>query len=155
MFLLKSTGGNSCNKKSKRLNSHCNKKSRKLNSHCNKKSKRLNSHCNGGKINKKKSRKCPYDKVVIKKSTNNKKKKMAIFTNSKNNKKKTTHFGANGMSDYTIHHDDERKKRYLNRHKKRENWNDCSSAGALSRWILWNKKSLSGSIKDFKSKFNL
>ena len=135
MILLKKNGGNSYNKKSRKLNSRSNKKSRKK------------------KINK--SRKCPYDKMVIKKSTNNKKKKMAIFTNSKNNRKKTTHFGANGMSDYTIHHDDERKKRYLNRHKKRENWNDCSSAGSLSRWILWNKKTLSGSIKYFKSKFNL
>ena len=93
-------------------------------------------------------------KVIIKKSTNSKKKYMAIFY--ENNKKiKTTHFGAAGMSDYTKHKDKVRKSRYLARHKKRENWNDCSSAGALSRWILWGEPTLKSSIKKFKNKFKL
>ena len=43
---------------------------------------------------------------------------MAIFTNNDKSRKKTVHFGANGMSDYTIHKDKDRMKRYLNRHKK-------------------------------------
>ena len=38
--------------------------------------------------------------------------------------KKSIHFGAAGMSDYTKHHDDERKERYLARHRKNEDWND-------------------------------
>ena len=38
--------------------------------------------------------------------------------------KKTIPFGAKGMSDYTIHKDDERKERYINRHKKAEDWNN-------------------------------
>lgn len=99
--------------------------------------------------------KCFANKVVIKKSTKSDKKYMAIFTNNDKSKKKTVHFGANGMSDYTIHKDKDRMGRYLNRHRKRENWEQCDTAGALSRWILWNKPSLQGSIKDYKKKFNL
>jgi hypothetical protein len=64
-------------------------------------------------------------------------------------------FGAKGMSDYTINKDDERKERYLNRHKKNEDWNDYKSKGALSRWLLWNKKTLKASIEDFKKRFHL
>jgi hypothetical protein len=93
-------------------------------------------------------------KVVIKPSTNKNKKYMALFY--KNGKKiKTTHFGAAGMSDYTKHKDKERKQRYINRHKKRENWNDYMSAGSLSRYILWGEPTLKSSIKLYKKKFNL
>ena len=93
-------------------------------------------------------------KVIIKKSTKPKKKMMAIFTRD-NGRKKTLHFGSAGMSDFTKHKDLERKKRYEARHRKRENWNNPMTAGALSKWILWNKTSLRESIKDFKRRFNL
>ena len=79
----------------------------------------------------------------------------AVFTDTKTNKKKTIHFGAKGMSDFTIHKDPKRKERYLKRHKVNENWNKPDTAGALSRWILWNKPTLSASIKDFKTRFKL
>ena len=94
-------------------------------------------------------------KVEIKPSTNNNKKYMAIFYDDNSNRIKTTHFGAKGMSDFTIHKDKERKERYLKRHQKRENWNAPMTAGALSRWILWNKPTLKGSIRDYKKRFNL
>jgi len=68
---------------------------------------------------------------------------------------KTVHFGAKGASDFTLNKDPERKERYLNRHSKRENWENPLTAGALSRWILWNKPTLKGSIADFKKRFNL
>ena len=57
------------------------------------------------------------------------------------------------MSDYTKHKDPERMKRYNNRHRRNENWNDPTTAGALSKWILWNKPSLKASIADYKSRF--
>lgn len=44
-----------------------------------------------------------------------------------------THFGARGMSDYTLHKDPARKARYLARHVPTERWDDPKSAGALSR----------------------
>jgi len=93
-------------------------------------------------------------KVIIKKSTNPKKKYMAIFSND-GKKVKTTHFGSAGMSDFTIHKDEERKKRYIARHQKRENWNAYMTAGSLSKHILWNKPTLRGSITDYKRRFNL
>lgn len=92
-------------------------------------------------------------KVVIKKSTNPKKKYMAIFY--ENGKRiKTTHFGCAGMSDYTKHKDTARKQRYMNRHKATEDWSKPMSAGALSRYILWNKPTLKASIQDYKKRFN-
>jgi hypothetical protein len=93
-------------------------------------------------------------KVVIKKSNKEGKKLMAIFT-LENGRTRTIHFGAEGMTDYTLSKDDERKKRYLARHRKNENWNNPLSAGALSRWILWNKKTRGASISDYKRRFNL
>lgn len=77
----------------------------------------------------------------------------AIFRDGK--KEIVVSFGAKGMSDYTKHKDDERKKLYLARHKANEDWNNPISPGALSRWILWNKKTLKASIADFKKRFNL
>tara|TARA_R100001509_G_C4883541_1_gene221076 strand:- start:2917 stop:3207 length:291 start_codon:yes stop_codon:yes gene_type:complete len=94
-------------------------------------------------------------KVEIKPSTQKTKKLMAIFYDDNGKKIKTTHFGAKGMSDFTINKDKERKERYLDRHRKRENWNAPMTAGALSRWILWNKPTLQGSIRDYKKRFNL
>ena len=94
-------------------------------------------------------------KVEIKPSTQKTKKLMAIFYDDNGKKIKTTHFGSAGMSDYTIHKDKERKERYLDRHRKRENWNDYMTAGSLSRWILWNKPTLKASIVDYKKRFKL
>ena len=94
-------------------------------------------------------------KVVIKKSTNKDKKYMAIFYDGEK-KVKTTHFGASGYTDFIKSGGDEKKKKaYLDRHRVNENWNDYTSAGSLSRWILWNKKSLSASIADYKKRFKL
>lgn len=94
-----------------------------------------------------------YKLIEIKESTRKDKKMMAVFFNKKTNRNNTVHFGARGMSDYTIHKDPERKQRYLQRHKTNENWDDPVTAGALSRWILWNKKSLRNSIADYTSRF--
>tara|TARA_R110000868_G_scaffold112831_4_gene303424 strand:+ start:1001 stop:1309 length:309 start_codon:yes stop_codon:yes gene_type:complete len=98
-----------------------------------------------------------YDKVVIKKSTNPKKKMMATFSDSSNpnSRSKTTHFGSSGYSDFPTHKDEERRQLYLNRHRKRERWDKPTTAGSLSRWILWNKSSRSASISDYKKRFNL
>lgn len=93
-------------------------------------------------------------KVVIKKSNKEGKKLMAVFT-LENGRTRTTHFGAAGMTDYTKSKDDERKKRYLARHRKNENWSAPMTAGALSRWVLWNKPTREASISDYKRRFNL
>ena len=71
-----------------------------------------------------------------------------------------TDFGAKGYQNYggvgsERHLDEDRKKRYIDRHKQRENWKDPQTAGALSRFILWNKSSFTASVKDYKKRFNL
>ena len=92
--------------------------------------------------------------VKIKKSTKPEKKLMAIFQLD-NGRTKTTHFGSAGMDDYTLTKDKEQKSRYIERHRRRENWNAPMTAGALSRYILWNKTSKGASITDYKRRFNL
>jgi len=48
-----------------------------------------------------------------------------------------------------------KKKNYLARHRKREDWTDPKTPGALSRWILWNKPSLDESIEHYVKKFHM
>jgi len=96
-------------------------------------------------------------KVYLSKSTRREKKWMVEIENPSTGRTKTVHFGASGMSDFTIHKDEERYKRYITRHRSRENWtkSGIDSAGFWSRWILWNKPSLIESIKDTEKRFNL
>jgi hypothetical protein len=55
------------------------------------------------------------------------------------------------MSDYTKHKDVTRRARYLKRHSGMgEDWKDPTTAGALSRWILWNKPTFKASVADYK-----
>ena len=94
--------------------------------------------------------------VRIEESPNKEKKMVAYFFDAEGKKVRTTHFGARGMSDYTQHKDPERMKRYLARHGKMgEDWKDPTTAGALSRWILWGKPGLRDSFNDYKKRFNL
>ena len=69
--------------------------------------------------------------IVISKSSNKNKKYDARIDG-----RKTISFGAAGMSDYTIHKDDERKQRYLDRHRKNENWADYNTAGFYAKNLV-------------------
>ena len=93
-------------------------------------------------------------RVKFSKSDIEGKKMKAVFYDGEK-KVKTTHFGSAGMSDYTIHRNEERKKRYLNRHTRNEDWGDYMSAGSLARYILWNKETITSSIEDYKKRFKL
>jgi len=91
--------------------------------------------------------------VVIKTSTKPEKKLMAVFTRD-DGKQKTIHFGAKNMDDYTKTKDKAQRKRYLDRHRKNENWGNPETAGALSRWILWGPTtSRRENIQRFKRRF--
>lgn len=79
---------------------------------------------------------------------------IGIFTDERRNERRIP-FGASGYSDLTISKDYRRKSLYLARHRKNENWRDMYSAGALSRWILWETPSITQNVKLFKSRFNL
>lgn len=91
---------------------------------------------------------------TIRRSRNPEKKFDAVF--EKDGREIVTHFGQKGYSDFTKHKDVTRRQRYLRRHKGMgENWNDPTTPGALSRWVLWNKKTLRASIADYKRRFHL
>lgn len=75
-------------------------------------------------------------------------KKFYIITND--NKK--VYFGSAGMSDFTIHKDEVRKLKYVVRHQKRENWNDFNTAGAWSRFLLWEEPNIKDAYKKIKVK---
>tara|TARA_R110001606_G_scaffold103150_1_gene225822 strand:- start:3535 stop:3828 length:294 start_codon:yes stop_codon:yes gene_type:complete len=93
--------------------------------------------------------------IKIVKSKKALKKYDAHFRLSPSGREKVVSFGQAGAADYTTHGDAERKERYLRRHRARENWENPLTAGALSRWILWNHKTLEASIRAFKRKFKI
>ena len=88
--------------------------------------------------------------VVISKSDNKNKKMKAVIDG-----KKTIHFGAKGYEDFTTHKDKDRKQRYIDRHKKREDWgaSGVDTAGFYSKHVLWNKDTLTKSVEDLNKKF--
>lgn len=91
---------------------------------------------------------------TLRRSRNPEKKWDAVF--EKEGKEKVVAFGARGYSDFTKHNDVTRKARYIKRHSGMgEHWNKPDTPGALSRWILWNKPSLKGSLRDFRKRFSL
>jgi len=91
---------------------------------------------------------------TLRKSLKSAKKYDAVFETDEG-REKVVSFGAAGMSDFTLHHDEERKERYLNRHRKREHWDKPDTPGALSRYILWNKKTVKASLRDYKKHFGV
>lgn len=89
--------------------------------------------------------------MLIQKSTRKGKRFSATFANGK-----VVHFGLDGGKTYIDEGDKIKRENYLLRHKKRENWNDPYSAGALSRWLLWgDSTSLEANHKSFMKKFNI
>jgi hypothetical protein len=89
--------------------------------------------------------------VYLKKSTKQASKYMVLING------KTIHFGAAGYSDYTINKDPERRSRYISRHQKKENWTSSGimTAGFWSRYLLWEKTTITEAIKYIELNFNV
>lgn len=79
---------------------------------------------------------------------NGKHKYIAVFSNGVH-----TPFGAIGYEDFTMHKDEERRRRYVGRHKKDLQTKNPYRAGYLSMYILWNKPTIEASIKDYNDRF--
>ncbi len=64
-------------------------------------------------------------------------------------------FGAAGYSDFTKHKDEDRKQRYIDRHKNKENWtkSGIDTAGFWSKNLLWNKPTIKDSYNDITTRF--
>ena len=88
--------------------------------------------------------------IIIKKSSKKSKKLDAIIGGTK-----TVSFGAKGYSDYTLHKDPERKQRYIDRHKKNEDWtlSGIKTPGFYAKHVLWNKPTLKGSVDDLNQEY--
>lgn len=89
--------------------------------------------------------------IEISKSNKKDKKLMAVIDGTK-----TIHFGSSAHSDYTKHKDPDRKERYVDRHKKNENWGKTGvdTAGFYSKHVLWNKPTLEASVNDLNKRFS-
>ena len=87
-------------------------------------------------------------RVIVTKSNKYDKRLKADFGN------KTVHFGAKGGSTYVDHKDSKTKANWEARHKVRENWKDYDSAGALSKHVLWNRPTITASIRDLNTRQN-
>lgn len=82
--------------------------------------------------------------ITLKRATNGIHKFTAVFPDGSK-----VHFGRQGYSDYTKHKDKERMKRYLTRHRRRENWtrSGAKTAGFWSRRILWSEPNFHAAIR--------
>lgn len=92
-------------------------------------------------------------KVLIKKSPKVGKKFRAWFPDGR-----TVDFGATGYSDFTLHKDPERMRRYVMRHGRgREDWgmSGLYTAGFWSRWLLWSRPSIREAGRYITSRFGV
>ncbi len=78
--------------------------------------------------------------IKLKPSTNKNKKWMLKIQG------RTIHFGQRGATDFTLGANKATRDLYIKRHRKRENWNDPTSAGFWAKHLLWNRPSLDKSI---------
>ena len=65
------------------------------------------------------------------------------------------HFGDQRYQNYTMHRDSDRKRLYIIRHQKNEDWDDIKTPAFWSRWLLWNLPTLSQSIRDVEQRFGI
>ena len=102
----------------------------------------------------------------IVKSSNPNKKYDAIFM--VDGKQKKISFGSSNYRDFVLINDKDSKfylpkildrevvkSSYIRRHEKREDWTNPLTAGALSRYILWDKPNFNSAIRAFKKRFKL
>jgi hypothetical protein len=71
-------------------------------------------------------------------------------------KTKRIYFGKAGATDFT--QDSalsriERRHLYIKRHEKREDWTDPLTPGFWSRWILWEKPTISAAVQALLYRF--
>ena len=86
--------------------------------------------------------------------------RIAISRSPRKNKKyvadvdgRKVHFGDPNYDDFTTHRNEQRKKNYISRHRKNKNWNDVRTAGFYAKNVLWNRPTISESLKDMNSRF--
>lgn len=98
--------------------------------------------------------------LEVRPSTSKGKKYDAVFEISPNKLRKVS-FGGKNYGDYIKYslddHDlaDQKRKAYIARHKVNEDWSDPMKPSSLSRYILWEYRTLPEAIRKYKSRFNI
>jgi len=64
-------------------------------------------------------------------------------------------FGQRGAHTYLDGASEEKRRAYIARHRVNEDWSDPKKAGTLSRFILWEHRSLSKALFEYKRRFGL
>lgn len=84
-------------------------------------------------------------------------KKYTVVVVDDQGRRRTIHFGAAGMSDFTKHRDPARKRAYVRRHARRENWtrSGLRTAGFWARWVLWSKPTIAASVSSLSRRFGV
>ncbi len=94
--------------------------------------------------------------VAVKRSTRPGKKLMAVFDDGT-----ATHFGAAGYQDYTTYAardpaEARRKRRqYIARHARGEDWRDPRAAGTLARYVLWERPTVEAAVTAYRRRFRV
>lgn len=103
-----------------------------------------------------------YKFILLNELNDNKHKYEVVLYNTDTKRLKSIKFGAYGMKDFIIYNKEqgetianERKRLYIIRHSKNENYNDVTSKGFWSMRLLWNKKTLKESLIDTIKKFKM
>jgi len=92
----------------------------------------------------------PYKMITIQKSTRKDKKYMATDGD------KTVHFGSAKMSDYTKNKDEERKKRYIQRHSNEDHSiKNVMSPAFMARHVLWSEKTIPEAVAKLNKKYKV
>lgn len=94
---------------------------------------------------------------ILEKSDKPEKKFMVTVKKDPQDRGKKVYFGATGYSDYPTHKDEHRMELYTIRHQRKENWkkSGITTAGFWSKWLLWNKPTISASISDIRNRFGV
>ena len=95
-------------------------------------------------------------KLYIYDSATNTKRFVAVFVEN-DIIKFTSNFGSKTGSTFIDHGDIIKRANYLKRHSAlNEDWENPTTAGALSKWILWGESDdIETNIKLFKKRFKL
>lgn len=100
--------------------------------------------------------------VELKRSTKPSKKMMVTLYDPNTHRRPVTiHFGASGYDDYTVHNDDERKRRYIARHSAIRDKNgqlainNPRKPAFWSLYLLWNRKTIEASMRDIEARFGI
>lgn len=89
------------------------------------------------------------------------KKLAAVFVDPASGRTKTVHFGGRGCMDYTLYHARDpklaraKRQQYIRRHGATEAWADPTTAGTLSRYVLWEKPTVAASVAAYRRRFGV